>query len=332
MARIAANAYSALRTGAGIVDRSDVAHLIVRGADRRAWLQGMLTNDVAALVPGRGCYAAMLTAQGRMITDMRVLELGDALLLDLPASTAAGVRTHLDRLIFSEDVRIEDETAAWAELGVYGPDAAAVVASALSIPASDLAAFDVYQNMRVAFGGVPLVVIGSDEAGVRGFDLVFDRGRAATIAQALTAAGGVEVDAATAEGVRIEAGRPRFGVDMDTDTIPLEAGIDERAISRTKGCYVGQEVIIRVLDRGHGRVAKRLVGLAFDAGSEPPSPGDVVQSADRAVGRITSAALSPALEKPIALGYVQRDFTSPGTPVEVGSSHLRAMVSGLPFV
>ena len=115
--------------------------------------------------------------------------------------------------------------------------------------------------------------------------------------------------------MRIERGRPRFGADMTEETIPLEAGLEERAISRTKGCYVGQEVIVRVQDRGHGRVARKLVGLTFDAGSNIPAPRRRVQSADREIGRVTSATWSPALARPIALGYVHRDFTEPGTHV-----------------
>jgi folate-binding protein YgfZ len=117
---------------------------------------------------------------------------------------------------------------------------------------------------------------------------------------------------------------------MDTDTIPLEAGIDDRAISRTKGCYVGQEVIVRVMDRGHGRVARRLIGLAFDPAAAVPAPGAHVSSGDREIGRVTSAVWSPALARPIALGYVHRDFVEPGTIVSVAGAS--AVVAELPFV
>jgi folate-binding protein YgfZ len=122
----------------------------------------------------------------------------------------------------------------------------------------------------------------------------------------------------TAEVLRIESGRPRFGVDMDTDTIPLEAGIEDRAISMTKGCYVGQEVIVRVLHRGHGRVAKRLVWLDV-RDAEIPAPGDLIVAKEQEIGRITSAAFSPRAGAPLALAYVQRDFLADGTPVSVKS-------------
>jgi folate-binding protein YgfZ len=140
----------------------------------------------------------------------------------------------------------------------------------------------------------------------------------------------VPVPDAEAEAVRIESGRPRFGLDMDTDTIPLEAGLEDRAISRSKGCYVGQEVIVRVQDRGHGRVAKRLVGFTFDAAAAVPSAGARIASGDREIGRVTSAVRSPALARPIALGYVHRDFVEPGTGVAVDG--VPAVVAALPFV
>jgi folate-binding protein YgfZ len=140
----------------------------------------------------------------------------------------------------------------------------------------------------------------------------------------------VRVSEADAETVRIESGRPRFGVDMDTETIPLEAGLEERAISRSKGCYVGQEVIVRVQDRGQGRVAKRLVGLTFDAGASVPAAGARILSGEREIGRVTSATWSPALSRPIALGYAHRDFVEPYTPVAVDGA--AGLVVALPIV
>jgi folate-binding protein YgfZ len=118
---------------------------------------------------------------------------------------------------------------------------------------------------------------------------------------------------------------------MTEDTIPLEAGIEDRAISRTKGCYVGQEVIIRVLDRGHGRVARRLVGLTCDVASDEPAIGAPISAGDRSIGSVTSAVWSPSLERPIALGYVHRDYVEPGTGVSIGSG-IRAVVTALPFI
>ena len=308
---------------------------MLTGKDRLAYLQGLLTNDIAALTPGTGCYAAFLTPQGRMISDLRVVDLGDATLLDLPASTAGDVRSRLERFIFSEDVHVEDVTNAFGEIGVYGPDAARVVASILpgALDVEALDALRTYEARRTQYGTTELIVIRSDEPGIGGFDLVVARDHVSPLRDGLLRAGAAEADEEAVERVRIESGRPRFGVDMDHDTIPLEAGIEERAISRTKGCYVGQEVIIRVIDRGHGRVARRLVGLAIE-GATVPSPADVIVGGEREIGRVTSAVLSPALGRPIALGYVHRDFVQPGTPVQIAhaTGRLVAQVAALPFV
>jgi folate-binding protein YgfZ len=163
-----------------------------------------------------------------------------------------------------------------------------------------------------------------------GFDVVVTSDRQKELEELLRNAGAVDVGAEAALACRVEAGRPLFRVDMFEDTIPLEAGIEDRAISLTKGCYVGQEIIIRVLHRGQGRVARRLVGLSFDPSAAVPSPGERIRTGDREIGAITSAVQSPALGRPIALGYVHRDFVAPGTPVVAAGTN--AVVSALPFV
>ena len=272
--------------------RSDVGRLMVTGADRSAYLQGLLTNDVAALTPGTGCYAAMLTPQGRMLSDMYVDELGDAMLLRLPVAVTTQVREHLDRFVFAEDVQIADVSSAKAQIGIYGPRATEVAAH-------------VSEALRLAADDLP------------GRALVIDANDTDTVVTDLAGAGAVEATMDVFEVARIEAGIPRFAVDMDTDTIPLEAGIEDRAISRTKGCYVGQEVIVRVLDRGHGRVARRLVQFVLDAGAPVPVHGAAVHAADREVGHVTSAVFSPRLDRVIALGYVRREFAAGGTEIMV---------------
>ena len=317
--------YAALRQGAAIVETPE-GRLLMRGADRRAYLQGLLTNDIAALTPGTGCYAAMLTAQGRMTTDMRVLELGDAILIDLPRETATAVKDHLERFVFSEDVAVEDVTASRAEIGVYGPGAHDLL---IALPVEGALPSTLYSSARVRVAGVDATVIASDDPGVAGYDFVFDAASHDTVVAALIDAGAVRATPEDAETVRIESGRPRFGLDMDGDTIPLEAGLEERAISRSKGCYVGQEVIVRVQDRGHGRVARRLVGLTFDAPAAVPERGALIQGGGRDIGRVTSATWSPALGRPIALGYVHRDFVEPGTQVAVAGAG--AVVAALPL-
>jgi folate-binding protein YgfZ len=306
--------YRALQESAGFLPRTDRGRLLLRGEDRKSYLQGLLSNDVASLSPGSSCYATLLTAQGRMISDMRVFELGDAstpvtgsaslgtgaILLDLEAAVTETVRAHLDMFVITEDVTVEDVTASLSQTGLYGPKAGEVLAA-------------------VKTRGIEVLhALPGGDIGVEGIDLIVPSGAEAALLGALEGAGAVRISPDTAEVTRIEAGIPRFLVDMDTSTIPLEAGIEDRAISLTKGCYVGQEVIIRVLHRGGGRVAKKLVRLAVDA--PDGGPGDLVYAGDREVGRITSAADSPKFGKRLALAYVHRNFLEPGTALVVNGA------------
>jgi folate-binding protein YgfZ len=332
------NEYHALRHAAGIIDRSSRARLVVTGADRRTYLQGLLTNDIAALTEGAGCYNAYLTPQGRMIADMRVFETGNHLLVDLAGSVAETIAARWSQFVFSEDVQIANDTASTAQVGVYGPSAVSVVSRGLAGDGSDrsrelnevLRLLPLYGNRICDFSDGAASVVVSDDIGIRGFDIVVPVQLKRELVGSLERAGGVQVGPQAAEVTRVEGGMPLFGVDMNDGTIPLEAGIEDRAISLTKGCYVGQEVIIRVLHRGHGRVARRLVGIAFDEDSPLPLAGDRIVTTDRDIGVVTSAVQSVALGRPIALGYVHRDFVQPGTPVGVDSRAGR--VEALPFV
>jgi folate-binding protein YgfZ len=250
--------------------------------------------------------------------------------MDLPGAVAAAVGERLAQFVFSEDVEVANVTASQAEPGVYGPDAARVLAAVTGLDPALLADMPLFANRRVIAAGATALLVRSDEVGVPGFDLVIDVAATGRVVDGLRAAGAIQVSGEAAEVCRVEAGRPAFGVDMDTDTIPLEAGIEDRAISLTKGCYVGQEIIIRVLHRGHGRVARKLVGIALEASASAPARGAAIRSGDRDVGVVTSAVVSPALGRPIALGYVHRDFTNPGTAVQAGDTP--GVVAALPFV
>ena len=323
-------AYRAARESAGLLPR---AHglIVVSGQDRASYLQGLFTNDIAGLTAGHGCYTAYLTAQGRMISDLYAYELGDVLLLALPQATKDTVLAKLDQFIFSEDVQLGDVTGTFASMAVLGPAAAQVLSAATGLASADLAALPGHGNLRRDVLGQPAIVLRITDAGVSGFDLLVPAEAAASVADALRAAGAVDVDAGTAEVLRIEAGVPRFGTDMDDETIPLEAGIESRAISFSKGCYVGQEIIIRVLHRGHGRVAKKLVGLVFAESIDVPVAGTTLHTDDKEVGRVTSSAWSPALGRAIALGYVKREVADAAAPVTTASGAAAALVP-LPFV
>jgi len=325
-----ASIYQAARQTAAFVDRSGRGRLVVRGNDRSSYLQGLLTNDIEAVKPGAGCYTAYLTAQGRMIADLWLYELGDLILLSLAGDLRATVMARLDQFIFSEDVQLGDVSDEFAQVAVVGPSAAQIVEGLLDdAPPVPLATLPEHGNLRTRIAGSAAIVTRVTDTGEPGFDLYVERAQNGWLKDRLSAAGAPELDEESAEVLRVEAGVPLFHRDMDEETIPLEAGIESRAISLTKGCYVGQEVIIRVLHRGHGRVARKLVGLKID-GESVPATGAAVMSGDRAAGEVTSGVHSPALGVPIALAYVQRDFIAPGTVLSVNGAG--ATVTALPFV
>jgi tRNA-modifying protein YgfZ len=327
---VSASAYDAARHRAALIDRSDRGRIVVSGADRASYLQGLLTNDIVALARGQGCYAAYLTAQGRMIADLNVYELGDIILLTMAGDVKDAVMAKLDQFIFGEDVQLGDVTGTFAQVAVIGPEAAGSVARIMSgVTADALGGLPEHGNVRAEWAGGAAIIVRVTDTGQPGFDLFVEQPRAPELKAALSAIDVAPVDAATAEAIRIESGVALFHRDMDEETLPLEAGIESRAISFTKGCYVGQEVVIRVLHRGHGRVARKLVGLAFD-GPQPPAPGATIRAGEREIGEVTSSTLSPALRKPIALGYVHRDFVEPGTTVSVDG--VGGAVTALPFV
>ena len=243
-----------------------------------------------------------------MIADLWVYELGDVILLVMSRDVKDAVLTKLDQFIFAEDVQLGDVSSTFACIAIVGPGAATLTTQVLTgVPLETLASLGEHGNLRAEFASVAAIVARVTDIGEPGYDLYVETAQGESLKAALRAAGGSELDAPLVETLRIEAGIPKFHRDMDEDTIPLEAGIESRAISLTKGCYVGQEVIIRVLHRGHGRVARKLVGLTLD-GDATPQRGTAVHSGDREIGHVTSSARSPALQRPVALAYVHRDF------------------------
>ena len=331
-------AYTAAREGAAFLDRSSAGRILITGVDRAGYLQGLLTNDIAALKAGDGCYAAYLTAQGRMITDMHVYELGERILMTLPPGMKDAVLARLDHLIFAEDVRLDDVTGMWAQIAIVGPGSADVIAQLVSeVTGPQLASLPEHGTARVTWSRTPGVVARTGDVGSDGFDVFVASETRGSLIDALRANEIPELTASEGEVLRIEAGIPRFHQDMDEQTIPLEANLASRAISFTKGCYVGQEVIVRVLHRGHGRVARKLVGLRVEGPDVPQSGAEVhaadsagAPAADKTVGHVTSAAFSPRLNQPIALAYVRREFVDPGARVIV--ERAPATVTTLPFV
>lgn len=303
----------------------------VAGPDAVTFLHGILTNDIAALGMGDACYAAWLTPQGRMITDMHVLRLDGEVVLEMEPRVAAAVAERLDNSIFSEQIRIEDRSGQFASLTLHGPRAHEPVQEALGVrTGEELASSSSRQHVFSSDASRALVFTGR-WLGTPGIRVLAPAAEIDRLRAAAVGAGATLLTSDAADALRIEAGTPVFGIDMTEETIPLEAGIADRAISMTKGCYVGQEVIVRILHRGHGRVVRRLMGLEM-AEDRVPAPGGELFEGEKPVGRITSAAMSPGLGRAVALAYLHRDLAEPGQRVTVGAPDgPTATVVSLPF-
>jgi len=347
MRAVIAEQYKAMREGFGFVDRSSRGYIAVMGPDRANYLQGLLTNDIVALSSGTGCYALYLTPQGRIIADCEILDLGDVLMLDVHKEIKDFLVEKFKELIFTEDVKIVDWTDQWKSYGVYGHSAIDFSSTALEKLTANESTFSIlsvlkeHQHCQVSLLETTVIVTRIDEFGELGVSLYIDRNYSESFRNALLASGGTEVDHQTTEVIRVESGRPAFPLDMGPETIPLEVGIEDRAISFTKGCYVGQEVLVRVLHRGKGRVSRKLVGLTFssdfgsiNADSLVPLHGTSLWSDNEQVGHITSAVFSQALSKVIALGYLSRDLLKPGTQVQAlfQEGRVDGLVTPMPFV
>jgi folate-binding protein YgfZ len=291
---VATSEYVLAKTAAGVVDRSARGRLVLTGSDVADFLQGQVSNDVESLVPGTGCYATLLTAKGKIRCDMRILRGNDWFLLDSEPQ-ALPVLEHMVRVYsIGRDVHAaRDERGLWSIVGPAARDA-------LDIPPPDTE----HAHTEGELG----LYVATDS----GVDVFGERPELP------------ELSAETAEIVRIESGRPRLGFELGDDVIPQEAGINERAISFTKGCYVGQETVARLFYKG--KPNRHLRGLRL---SEPVERGAVIHGASRELGRISSTCVSPTLG-PIALALVRRE-AGPGDSVTVGDAGVAAEVAELPF-
>ena len=305
--------YRAMREEAALLDRSERGKLIVGGQEAAEYLQGQLTNDVDALSPERGCYAALLDRKGHLQGDMRVLRLstGELWLDTEPAATEA-VRRHLDMYKVGREVEVRDESDGWAIVSVIGPRAAEV--AGVQPPGEE------HAQRHFERDGVEVLAVATD----LGLDLITRAERADRLRELLAGSGAAQVSAEAAEILRVESGRPRFGLDMGPETMPAEAGIVERAVDFEKGCYIGQEPVARLHYRG--RPNRRLVGLELSA---PARGGEPLRLSEREVGTVGTACLSPALG-PIALAVVRRE-AEVGETLEVANGEATAEVVELPF-
>lgn len=304
----------AVREACGLLDRSERGKLALTGAGAKALLQGQVTNDVEALAPGGGCYAAVLTAKGKMIGDLRILDTGAEVWLDTERSALQAIFNVVHRARVGFDAELHKRTLQQGLLSLIGPDARTVAgAEALALPQAE------HANAPASLDGIPVLLIATDV----GVDVVCDAERTAALAAALQARGARPVAEAAVEELRVEHGRPRYGIDLDETTIPQEAGINARAVSFAKGCYVGQETVARLYYKG--KPNRHLRGLRLSA--LVPSGTSLTLADGRAAGTLGSVADSP-LHGPIGLALVRRE-APPGTLLRAGEAE--AEVVELPF-
>jgi tRNA-modifying protein YgfZ len=304
--------YRAITEACGLLDRSERGKLALSGADARTFLQGQVSNDVEGIAPGTGCYAAFLTPKGKMLGDVRILATADELLLDTERVALQALFNMIRRFSVGYQVELHKRTVERGLLSLIGPDSSRV-AGVEDLPLEE------HAHVPGTIGDIPVRAIRTDV----GIDLLCGCAATDTLRERLTDAGAVPVAEAAAECLRVEHGRPRYGVDLDESVIPQEAGLNERAVSFTKGCYVGQETVARLYYRG--KPNRQLRGLRLSAPAEPGAP---LRLGEREVGRVASAAVSPRLG-PIALAFVRREAEL-GSTVAVGDE-TTAQVVELPF-
>jgi len=341
-----AGEYAAVRAGGtGLIDLSPRGRVLVSGTEAIQFLNGLITNDMKTLDQHSWMPAAFPSVQGRLIASVRVIRKEDerpdrtgrtdknvcpTFLIDTEAATHGGVLKTIERFTLAGDFHVTDVTSQTAMLSLQGRGARDIVRAVLGESAAAVSQNQVTQIRWPPGGEVVVDVLRATHTAEDGFDFVIPSPAAGQLFEAFKNAGARPVGYEALETLRIEAGLPRYGVDMDETNIVTETTLDD-AVSYTKGCYVGQEIIARIKYRGH--VAKKLVGMKFEKVG-PVAAGMTIQSADgKEIGKITSATNSPELSCTIALGYLKYDYLAPGTAVKViaGEAEFRAEVCELPF-
>jgi tRNA-modifying protein YgfZ len=306
-------AYRTITEACGVLDRSDRGKLALTGPEAKSFLQGQVTNDVESLSDGEGCYAAFLTPKGKMLGDLRILASSDELLLDTERVALQELFNMIRRFKVGYGVELHKRTLESGLLSLIGPTSEEI-ARAADLPADEDA------HAAVDIDGILTRAIRTDV----GVDLLCDAADTAALLGVVEARGAVRVPESAAECLRVEHGRPRYGVDLDETVIPEEAGLNARAVSFTKGCYVGQETVARLHYRG--KPNRRLRGLLLSA---PADRGAELKLDERVVGRLTTVASSPALGE-IGLALLRRE-APPGTTVAVVDADTTGQVVELPF-
>ncbi len=306
--------YRAVTEACGLLDRSERGKLALTGGEARSFLQGQVSNDIESLSPGRGCYAALLTPKGKMLADLRVLDAEHELLLDTERVALQALFNAIRRTMIGYDVQLHKRTLERGLLSLVGPSAFALAG------AEDLADVPEHTHAPGALDGIAIRAIRTDV----GIDLLCQAAATESLKSVLCETGALAVTEETVEILRVERGRPRYGIDLDETVIPQEAGLNERAVSFTKGCYVGQETVARLHYRG--KPNRHLRGLRLSA---PAASGDPLRFGDREAGHVGSVVLSPRFG-PLGLALVRREVPL-GASVTVGGDATTAEVVELPF-
>jgi folate-binding protein YgfZ len=320
-----ASEFHALLSGAGVFDMSWQAKLVISGKDRTRWANGMVTNNIRDLAPDRGVYSFILTPQGRNQGDLVIYNRGDYLLATTDREQADAITAVLRRYIIMDKVEIEDISNKLASLGIGGPQTLEVLSSiAIGI---DIAALQRGQVVDTVWHDVGISVVRIPHPQSKAYEIWLAPENVEKLWDALTSAGAQPVGSDALEMYRIARCMPRYGVDLRERDLPQETG-QEHALSFTKGCYIGQEIVERI--RSRGNVHRTLIGLEVQG--EPPPPGAKILADGKEVGEITSAARVPFAdgERTLALGYLRREAANPGATVKVGEQ--RATVHALPFL
>jgi tRNA-modifying protein YgfZ len=313
--------YESLHSNAALFDRSHRGRIRVNGDKAAEMVAGLVTNDVAGLVPGQGCYAAALTAKGKIVADVRVFIEEGSVLVDAPPRAAAAWAAMVRKFINPRLAPHVDESATLRVLGVFGTNARHIIAALTNVQSPALTALAPYAHVTVDVGGQTVLVISSPELGIEGFELIVPASLFDELWTRAVRAGAVPAGLEAWEIARVEAGRPEWGIDIDDTTIPQEANFDElNAISYTKGCYVGQETVARVHFRGH--VNKHLRGIRSTTLDAPPPGATLHDLAGLQVGDVRSSVRSPRLGG-VALAMIRRE-------VELGTSLIARWSAGAP--
>jgi folate-binding protein YgfZ len=307
------NEYSALHNGALFFDRSDRMRVRIAGPKAAELVTGMVTNDVSSLVTGEGQYAAALTPKGKIVADLRIFALDEALLIDTSAAAAAGWKEMVRKYINPRVAPYHDVTSELSDIGVFGRSSRSIVSRATGIDDRELSALAPYSHITAPLDDITIRVARVPEMDLDGFEIFVPSESLGMLKNKLHAGGVLPGSSETWEIARVESGRPQWGADMDDSTLPQEANFDELgAISYTKGCYIGQETVARVHFRGH--VNRFLRKLRFVTRPPPPTGAELVDESGKVIGDIRSVALSPRFGG-VALGMVRREIL-PGTTLQ----------------